>query len=128
MKKDKLIKMLQDIPGNPDIVLWNGMVGDWMDISPKPIEQELVKQSFDHFVRHVEFERKRDKNDFDYKLPAVEVEKLKSSYRRHYSWELNEFVTEDDITSGSYKAKRVVVINAKPRGVSTWDRLGKIEY
>lgn len=128
MRKDKLIKMIQEIPGNPDIVLWNGFVGDWMDISPKPIESNLVKQSFKHFLRHVEFERKSDKNDFDYKLSSQDVESLKKDYRKHYTWELNQLVTNEHIAEGSYNSKRVVILNAKSRGVSTWDRLGPVSY
>ncbi len=128
MRKDKLIALLQSIKGNPDIVLWNGMVGDWMDVSPKLVDHSLVKISFDHYVKTVEFEEKRNRNDWDHKLSNAEVEKLKRSYQKHYGWEMNEFVTTDDVKEGRYKEKQVVIINAKPRGVKTWDRLGDIEY
>lgn len=44
MKKDKLIKLLLSIEGNPDILLWNGYAMDWMDI--KGLEEaELVKMT-----------------------------------------------------------------------------------
>jgi hypothetical protein len=32
MKKSKLIEMLNRLEGDPEIKLWNGMVGDWMDM------------------------------------------------------------------------------------------------
>lgn len=128
MKKDKLIKLLEALPGNPDIVLWNGMVGDWMDVAPALVEASLVKMSFEAYVRHVEFEHKRDRNDFDFKLSPEQIEELKKSYRKHYQWECNEFVTAKDVKNGTYTKKRVWYINAKRRGVSTWDRLGDIEY
>lgn len=128
MKKSKLIEMLNTIPGNPDIILWNGMVGDWMDIAPAPVEGSLVKMSFESYVRHVEFEHKRDRNDFDYKLSAEQITELKKSYRQHYGWECNEFVTTEDVKSGRYKEKTVYYINAKKRGISTFDRLGDISY
>ena len=128
MKKSKLIALLNQIKGDPDIVLWNGMVGDWMDVNPKLIEGELVKQSFETAVRMYEFEKKRDKNDFDYVLPQKERDEYKKSWRKHWKWEDNEFVTKDDIASGSYLSKRVVYIDAKKRGVHTWDRLGDIDY
>ena len=44
MRKDKLIKLLQDIPGNPDVVIWNGLVGDWMDVG-ELVPTQLVKES-----------------------------------------------------------------------------------
>ena len=43
-------------------------------------------------------------------------------------WECNEFVTQEDIETGRYMEKPVVYINAKKRGVSTWERLGNIHY
>ncbi len=128
MRKNKLIEVLSSIKGNPEIVLWNGMVGDWMDISPKLVEGDLVRQSFDNYVSHIEFEEKRHLNDFNYKLPEKEVEYLKKTYRKHYKWEHNDFVTGEDVSSGRYELKRIVYINAKLRGVSTFDRLGNIDY
>jgi len=33
MKKSKLIEMLNSLPGDPDVLLWNGWVDDWQDLS-----------------------------------------------------------------------------------------------
>lgn len=126
MKKDKLIKMLSEIPGNPDIILWNGMVGDWMDIG-NLVEGDLVKTTYSHYVQHVQFDERKRLNDWTYTLPADELVDLKKSYNS-IVWEHNPFVTLDDIKEGHYKSKRVVYINAKTRGISTWDRLGKVSY
>ncbi len=128
MRKSKLIEMLNNIKGNPEIVLWNGMVGDYMDISPKVVEGDLVRTSFETYLRHVEFEQKRDRNDFDYKMSESEVEDLRKSYRKDYKWEQNDFVTKEDVKSGMYKSKRVFYIDAKPRGVTTFDRQGNLSY
>lgn len=43
-------------------------------------------------------------------------------------WELNEYVSEEDIANKRYKKKSVVFIQPKKRGVSTFDRSGTIEY
>ena len=126
MKKDKLIKMLSEIPGNPDITLWNGMVGDWMDIG-NLVEGDLVKQTLSHHIRHVQFDECKQRNDWTYELPPAELDSLKKSYRS-IQWDHNPFVTQDDIKEGHYKSKRVVYINAKTRGISTWDRLGQMSY
>lgn len=48
MKKNKLIQILQNMKGNPDIKVWNGYAGDWQDFDL--VEQELVKES-EEFIR-----------------------------------------------------------------------------
>lgn len=128
MKKSKLIELLNALEGDPDIVLWNGMVGDWMDISPKLIQGELVKQTFNTFCSRVEYEEKRTKNDWDHTLKAEDMAELKSCYKKNYNWEMNDFVTLEDIKEKRYQVKKVLFLNAKPRGVSTWDRFGNISY
>lgn len=35
MRKNDLIKMLESIKGNPEIMFWNGIVGDVVPISSK---------------------------------------------------------------------------------------------
>jgi hypothetical protein len=126
MRKLKLIELLNNLKGNPEIVLWNGAVGDWMDLSPKLIEGELVKLTFAYFCRAVEGEEKQI--DHKFQLTPEVTKEWAASYRKHYTWEVNSCVTSDDITKGIYKAKRVIFINAKSRGVTTWDRLGSISY
>jgi hypothetical protein len=128
MKKNKLIELLQSLEGNPDIVLWNGFVGDWMDIDATLVEGSLVKQPFAQYHMHVEFEEKRDRKDFTYTMPEAEITDLKKSYAKYCVWESNDFVTRDDIKAGRYLEKKVFYINAKLRGVSTFDRHGTIEY
>jgi hypothetical protein len=111
MRKDKLIALLEAIEGNPEILLWNGMVGDWMDIS-EAVEGRLVKRTLkDHMTG---FKR----GD----------EKIAQRTYRNLQWESNEFVTNEDIKNKFYKKKKVVYLDAKPRNVKTWDRLGSISY
>lgn len=33
MRKNQLIELLQQLKGNPEIVVWNGLVGDIMPIA-----------------------------------------------------------------------------------------------
>jgi hypothetical protein len=127
MKKNDLIKMLQEVQGNPDILLWNGAFGDWMDIEKELVPHILVKQSEQDYSRHCAFEIKRDKNDFNYELTKAENLDTKKWYK-NVSWELNSFVTKEDITTKRYKQKNILFLNAKSRGVKTFDRLGNIEY
>ena len=52
MRKNDLIKLLQTIEGNPEIVLWNGFVGDYQNISPKLVEGDLVKKTLEYYLEH----------------------------------------------------------------------------
>lgn len=126
MKKDKLIKLLQDIEGNPDILIWNWMVGDWQDIgglTPEVLTKQSLKTALDCF----RWERCREIGRTDYQLTEDEVDEITESWRKE-GYDYNQFVTQENIESGRYLKKEVVLIKAKKRGVSTWDRLGIISY
>jgi len=127
MKKDKLIKMLQDIPGNPDVLIWNGFVGDFMDV--KDISQShLVKLTFEMYVAGCEMDEKRQRKEVSFKFSEEEIEELKESYNKYVQWEINNYVTEQQIKDKIWLKKIIYSINAKPSGKKTWDRLGGIEY
>ena len=127
MKKDDLIRLLNGVKGNPDIVLWNGMVGDYMHV--KGLEEgDLVKQSFAHYYNMCELELCRDAGSFDYKSTPEESSQIKVDYRQYVNWETNPYVTLEDIKTKRYIKKRVVYIEAKLRGVKTFDRTGSLEY
>lgn len=129
MKKNKLIELLQQIDGNPDIVLWNGLVGDYQHISSKFIKEYLTKLKFDTYISHVEFEIKRDLNNFDYKLSGNEIEELKKDYKKYHKWEYNKFIDMDsEFHKSMYKKKNVVFLQSNPRGEVYWDRNGNISY
>lgn len=128
MKKNKLIEVLTNIKGNPDILLWNGFVGDWQDIDADVVETFLVKSSFENHLRRCELDVMKDKKDWDFRFSEEEVEDIKKSYAKNYCWEYNHFVTREDISKGYYKEKKVFMLNTKKRGESTFDRAGNIEY
>lgn len=126
MKKDKLIAMLQEIKGNPDILLWNGLVGDWMDIG-RVVPHDLVKMSLPYYLEGCRLQDCCDKEDWSYQLPAEEVADLTKRWRK-FPWEFNQYVTEEDIKQGKYKAKNIHLIEAKLRGETVRDCLGTIGY
>jgi hypothetical protein len=128
MKKNKLIELLNSIEGNPDIVLWNGFVGDYQDISSKLIDSQLVKITFDHYKDFVELEKARDANDWDRKLSEEEIITLKTNYKNVVDWEDNNYVTDEDVKQKKYKSKKVVYLQASLRGAKYHDRLGSISY
>lgn len=127
MRKNDLIKKLQAISGNPEVVLWNGMVGDWMPVG-KLQESYLTRVTKNYYIRSCEMEEQLNRKDFNYTLPEDEKQRLEGMYKKVISWEDNQFVTEEDVKAKRHQVKRVLYIDAKKRGVSTFDRLGSIEY
>lgn len=127
MKKNKLIELLSAIPGNPDVVLWNGMAGDWMDIG-KLVEGDLVKQTFPHYAEMCRIEDCIDAKDWSIKFSDEKLKELEQQWRRNVNWEYNQYVTLEDAMNKRYSMKKVYFIDAKPRGVKTFDRTGDISY
>ena len=128
MKKSKLIEMLNRLEGDPEIKLWNGMVGDWMDIDRELVPSDLVKQTLEHWLEMCRIGDCHDRQDWDYQLPAEEVARLKKDYNRVNTWELNPFVTLEDVKEKRYKLKNIYILNAKTKGAKAFDRLGDIDY
>jgi hypothetical protein len=63
-------------------------------------------------------------------MPAEEVAELT---KRHKSgkvnkWEMNPYVTLEDVEAKRYSLKKVLIHQAKVKGESTWDRMGSISY
>lgn len=128
MKKNDLIAMLNGIEGNPEMVLWNGFVGDYQHIDNKPVEGRLVKQTLDHYLEMCRLQDCRDRKDPNYQPPAEEIEELKKLYKKVCKWEENQYVKPDDIVAKRYSAKKIFYIQAKRRGEQFYDRLGPVEY
>lgn len=126
MKKKRLLELLAELPDNADIRLWNGMVGDWMDIDAI-VPTHVVKMSTDHFVEGCRLEECTRHNDWNFQLPVEEVAALQKSARQA-DWELNDYVTEEDIKEGRWKHKVIYLFQARARNKSTWDRLGTMSY
>lgn len=123
MKKNDIIKMLEAIPGNPEIMLWNGMVGDVQNIDPVLIKERLVKYEKEPYLRAVEHETRGDGEEW------TEAErKYWEKVWNAQGYEMNQFVYADDIKKGLYRAKQVYIMQAKLSGKKTFDRFGEISY
>ena len=128
MKKSKLIDLLNKLEGDPEIKLWNGMVGDWMDIDPELVPSDLVKQTLTHWLEMCRVEECITRKDWDYQMPPDEVAELTKKYPKLHQWELNPYVTLEDVQEKRYQLKKIYILNAKTKGVKTFDRQGGIEY
>ena len=119
--------MLQTLPGNPEMVLWNGYVSDYMHID-KLIDSNVVKYDYDYFLEQCRLEECVRLKNWEYQLSEEEVADCKRAYRQNHEWDVNPYVTEEDVKEKRYKSKRVVYINAKLRGKTMGDRLGSVSY
>lgn len=128
MKKSKLIEMLSKIEGDPEIKLWNGYVGDWMDISPSLVETDLVKQTLKDWLEACRLEECIDRKDWTYQMPAEEVADLTKRYPKLHKWEINPYVTLEDVKKGRYSLKKIMILQAKVKGEKHYDRIGEISY
>ena len=127
MKKNDLIKLLNTIEWNPDVVLWNGFVGDYQDISKELVKGELVKISLDWYLESCRMERCLYEKDWQYQLTQDEISKYKSYYKK-FKYEQNNYVTEEDIRSKRYRVKKVIYLDPKPSNKTYFDRLGSVNY
>jgi hypothetical protein len=128
MRKSELIKLLSEIKGNPEVVLWNGFVSDYQHVSPNFIEAGLVKQTFEGYLENCRLEKCVEHRNFDFQFEPADVDELKEQYKNVVDWTDNGFVSEEDIKQKRYKKKRVVYIQAELRGVSTFDWSGTVYY
>jgi hypothetical protein len=122
MRKNALIKYLQGIKDNPEVVLWNGFVEDYMPIAVvEPLT--LYREDREHvrsMLNHSLFRTKR---------APVSEEGLEEAMQ-YRDWELpNSFYSEEQIRD-YYKGnkKTVLIIEAGERGKSIFDRRGTVRY
>ena len=129
MKKSKLIEMLSEIEGDPDILFWNGYVSDWTDIHPKISMNTLTKMSFKHYCNIIKMERIYSQGQpTDYNIPEDEISVLKEKYKKLFVWEDNQSITSDDINNKRYREKQVFYMQPKLRGKTDYQRGNIMEY
>ena len=128
MKKSKLIEMLNKLEGDPEIKLWNGMVGDWMDISTELVPSDLVKETLEHWLEMCRLEECIERKDWQYQMPKEEVERLTKNYPKLHKWELNPYITLEDVKKKHYRLKKIFILQAKVKGEKYYDRIGDISY
>lgn len=120
MKAIELIALLQALPPDTEVKLWNGMAQDYQDVDPVIEQLTLSRDTFDSWLTQVAFERRRSASSFSEK----EMEALRLQYDLRV-----EFA---DLHAGNlsqgYEHKRVAALHALPSGKRTFDRSGTIEY
>lgn len=128
MRKNQLIAILQEIKGNPEILLWNGYVGDYQHIDPKTVESTLVKETLAGYLEYCKLRIFQNSREYR-ELTPEEKQEAAEKYAKISKWEQNSYVDAEDIKAKRYKQKRVVYLRPKLRGESTYFRgVGDIEY
>ena len=108
MRKNELIKQLQAIEGNPEVMLWNGLVGDFVPIRNVG-KEKLTKWGKETWMLYVKRE------DVLYKRQPVSDEDLEKMYSE-IGYEYNRYVEQEDIEKGLYKQKTIAFIQPKVVG------------
>ena len=129
MRKNELIALLNSIKGNPEIIMWNGYVEDYQPIGSAE-EYTLYKEQKSHIAECVLLRKMRDLGTFDNVTLCEQDLALVDIIDKGRQWEFpNQFFTEEEVKCvyGNRK-KRVVILNAKRRGRTSFDRLGSMCY
>jgi len=133
MKKDKLIALLQELEGNPDVYFWNGFVSDYMDVLPKIDTYDMVKEQYSFTLNGVIGEYLKGTNQTEVSPEVYEQleEKARSIHSRK-QWDFpNPFVEDEEDFKHWYGSnkKKVAILNTKLRGKLDFSRgKGKLEY
>lgn len=121
MRKEKLIELLQNIPGNPNILLWNGFVNDWTDIDKELVPVQMGKETVEFLYNAI----LREKLELGV-APSEELSKLamaraKELHKKRPSDVLNPYVDDEDVKKWYGNSVRTAYfINAKSRNKSTF--------
>lgn len=129
MTKKELIKALEDHPDDKEIYIWNGFVEDWMDFSTCGLT--LVKERYQEVSRNIV--REICYKNRNWKLPLSEIRKIYKKQKRdsvHWEWDTpNQYFSEKRYRDFyGDNEKKILLLDAKPRGKKAFDRLGDINY
>lgn len=118
MKKNKLIELLQNIKGNPDIVIWNGLTEDYHHINKiEPVY--LYKQSKKKRLKDINNERFRDG------LDPITEEQVQGEDDYGFP---NSYFDDQDIKRIYDKKKKVWIIESKLRNKTSVGRVSSFKY
>lgn len=118
MKAKDLIKILQKNP-EQEVKFFNGYVDDWMNITIQ--EETLIKEKPSHLLEIANYQRK------SLGLPEYTPNDVKK-FKQFSNWGFPNEFADYEKEKKNYSFKKVFLICGKKRGLSTFDRLGDIEY
>lgn len=121
MKVKKLIELLESLPKNQDVFMFNGFTEDWHEIEIN--EDELSRLKTPKLKEFIVLERFQRSG-----LPFPDKATLKNEAAKlnvkPNSWEFNTYAADENL----YNYKTVSLICGKRRGKTYIDRLGSCGY
>ena len=131
MRKNQLIELLQEIKGNPEVMVWNGLVDDYMPLGSVDTNT-LYKQSVEFIYKNLVYDYQERNNSFD--KPPIEIqEKLREKATLLFKKETygmpNIYLDQDQFSDwyGNNK-KAIISLNPKPTGKVSEGRSCNITY
>ena len=131
MRKNQLIELLQGIKGNPEVMVLNGLVDDYMPLGSVDTNT-LYKQSIDFIYKELVYDYQERNNSFD--KPPVEIqekfrEKATALFKKE-TYELPNMYLDQDQFSDWYgnNKKAIISLNPKPTGKVSEGRSCNLTY
>ena len=131
MRKSKLIQLLQQIDGNPEIYIWNGLVDDFMPLK-KIYPDKLYKTCTQFIYKQLIYDWKFTNNTFE--PPSQEIcnsimkKAIKASKSAKYET-ANQFLeAEQYIEWYGNRPKNIIALYPSNTGKTYEDRIGQITY
>lgn len=131
MRKNQLIELLQEIKGNPEVMVWNGLVDDYMPLGSVDTNT-LYKQSVEFIYKNLVYDYQERNNSFD--KPPVEIqEKFRekaTALSKKETYELPNMYLDQDQFSDWYgnNKKTIISLNPKPTGKVSEGRSCNLTY
>jgi hypothetical protein len=120
VRKNELIKKLQKLKGNPEVMIWNGIVEDFVSIGEVGVHS-LFKPTRNDWINCVRYEETL------YNKRFTDERVLTTAYNK-IPYEPNEYVTDEDIKQGYYKKKNIGYINVKKANKTSTSRICNVYY
>jgi hypothetical protein len=126
MKVKELIKELQKLPANMEVKMFLPIVEDWVDIKLDEVELHRVNKETKLEVRNKQNIYLNEEHNMgrrtDYTIDEIENDE----------WELYDDMSmssvDDKMYEECYDKTNVLLISNVFKGVSSFDRMGEMEY
>ena len=130
MRKNDLIKLLESFEGNPEVMLWNGFVSDFMPIQDLK-QVKLFKESEEHRLTSLTYEYQYERKSQE-PIPKEDMDKLRERAKKQTAnkpYELPNYYLDPQHYSLWYdRTKKIIGIHPKTTGKKLTDRMGSMEY
>ena len=130
MRKNDLIKLLESFEGNPEVMLWNGFVEDYMPIQDLK-QTKLFKKSEEQHLASLTYEYRYNKESLG-PIPKEDMDTLRERAKKQAAnnpYERpNSYLDPQHYSLWYDQTKKIIGIHPKTTGKKVTDRIGSMEY